>query len=34
VKGDSVKQLVYDPAVQPSMLYVLTPDALTVIRGP
>ena len=34
VKGERVLQLVYDPTVQPSMLYVLTPDALTVIRGP
>jgi hypothetical protein len=34
VKGSKVQQLVYDPTVEPSMLYVLTPDAVTVIRGP
>lgn len=36
VSGSSVRHngLVYDPTVTPSMLYVLTDTALTVIRGP
>ncbi len=34
VEGDEVKQLVYDPTVLPSMLYILTDEGLTVLRGP
>lgn len=33
VPGAKVQQLVYDPTVSPSMLLVLTTDALTVVRG-
>jgi hypothetical protein len=34
VKGRRVLQLVYDPTLTPSMLYVLTEAGLTVLRGP
>ncbi|HYO67544.1 MAG TPA: hypothetical protein VEU33_15820, partial [Archangium sp.] len=33
VDGVVVKQLLYDPTVTPAMLYVLTNEGLTVIRG-
>jgi hypothetical protein len=33
VDGVSVEQLLYDPTVKPAMLYVLTNEGLTVIRG-
>jgi hypothetical protein len=33
VSGSKVLQLVYDPRVTPAMLYVLTSDGLTVLRG-
>ncbi|WP_245919095.1 hypothetical protein [Melittangium boletus] len=33
VAGNTVKQLVYDPSTSPAMLYVLTDQGLTVLRG-
>ena len=33
VVGSSVKQLLYDPTASPAMLYVLTDQGLTVLRG-
>jgi hypothetical protein len=33
IRGSRVRQLLYDPTVQPAMLYVLTEAGLTVLRG-
>jgi hypothetical protein len=33
IEGNDVRQLVYDPTVKPAMLYVLTNDGITVLRG-
>ena len=33
VEGSKVEQLLYDPTVKPAMLYVLTNEGLTVLRG-
>jgi hypothetical protein len=33
VEGSKVEQLLYDPTVKPAMLYVLTSQGLTVLRG-
>jgi ligand-binding sensor domain-containing protein len=33
VTGNQVKQLLYDPNASPAMLYVVTDQGLTVLRG-
>jgi hypothetical protein len=33
VKGSTVRELLYDPTVSPAMLWVLTDDGLTLLRG-